>query len=80
MKDVWMVGKSIRSWAEIENRLERVALPVVLMSEGNPGKYLPTEFTGRIRLESLGCFRSDYRRAEKTKCFALVTPTERIPE
>jgi 4-amino-4-deoxy-L-arabinose transferase-like glycosyltransferase len=80
MKDVWMVGKSIRSWAEIENRLDKAALPVVLMSEGNPGKYLPTEFTDQIQVESLGCFRSDYRHADKTKCFALVSPIERIPE
>jgi 4-amino-4-deoxy-L-arabinose transferase-like glycosyltransferase len=76
MKDVWKVGKPIGSWAEIKDKLDSVALPVVLMSEGNPGKHLPNQFKDRIRLESLGCFRSDYRHANKTKCFSLVTPDE----
>jgi 4-amino-4-deoxy-L-arabinose transferase-like glycosyltransferase len=74
MKDVWKVGKPIHSWAEIRDKLDCVALPVVLMSEGNPGKHLPSKFKNRIRLESLGCYRSDYRHANKTKCFCLVLP------
>jgi 4-amino-4-deoxy-L-arabinose transferase-like glycosyltransferase len=80
MKDVWKVGKPIHPWAEIKNRLDRVDLPVVLMSEGNPAKDLPDEFSQRIQMESLGCYRSDYRRADKTKCFVLVTPTEQLSQ
>jgi 4-amino-4-deoxy-L-arabinose transferase-like glycosyltransferase len=76
MKDVWKVGGPIHAWSGIQNKLEEVDLPVVLMSEGNPGKHLPKKFEERIRLESLGCYRSDYRHADKTKCFALVTSAE----
>jgi hypothetical protein len=74
MKDVWKVGRSIHTWAGIRDRLDKVDLPVVLMSGGNPAKYLPEKFVDRIRLESLGCYRSGYRHADKTKYFTLFLP------
>jgi 4-amino-4-deoxy-L-arabinose transferase-like glycosyltransferase len=76
MKDVWKVGKPIHAWAEVKNRLDGVDLPVVLMSEGNPAKHLPNKYSGRIRMQNLACYRSDYSHADRTKCFALVTPAE----
>jgi hypothetical protein len=74
MKDVWKVGRPIHSWSAIQTRLDKIDLPVVLVSEGNPAKSLPKKFANRIRLESLNCYRSDYRHADKAKCFALVIP------
>jgi 4-amino-4-deoxy-L-arabinose transferase-like glycosyltransferase len=74
MKDVWKVGKPIRPWSEIQKKLGALPAPVVLMSEGNPEKQLPKRIKKQIQVENLGCFRSDYRQADKTKCFTLITP------
>lgn len=74
MKDVWKVGKPIQPWSEIRGHLASAHLPVVLMSEGNPEKHLSKKDGARFRIESLGCFRSDYHHADKTKCFTLIRP------
>jgi hypothetical protein len=39
-----------------------------------PEKHLPKMGGGLIRIESLGCFRSDHHHADKTKCFTLIRP------
>lgn len=77
MKDVWKVGKPIRPWSKIKSRLDSAKLPVVLMSEGNPGNQLPKKDAPQIHIERLKCYRSDYRHADKTKCFTLISPAIR---
>ena len=79
IKDVWKVGKPIRPWSGIGERLDAIARPVVAMSLGEPPKHLPKRWADQVQMEPLACYHADLRDPEKTRCFTLITRVNPTP-